>query len=134
VSWPGDNQTGSILAKCRAEERPNTVRKRCGAVKELDNMVGSDGAPDNVFCPCHVLLAFLIPLLFPPYLMRVSRSMQRATPIATDYGEERHKRRSRLSGSQQIQFPVMAIQNMPARRMTTRIKTMVLMISNLLFA
>jgi hypothetical protein len=40
--------------------------------------------------------------------------------------DEPHKRRSKLSGSQQIQFPVMAIQNMPARKVTTRIQAIAL--------
>jgi hypothetical protein len=45
--------------------------------------------------------------------------------------EERHKRRSRLFGSQQIQFPVTAIQNMPPMRATTRIQAIVLPTSTL---
>jgi hypothetical protein len=44
---------------------------------------------------------------------------------------ERHKRTSRLFGSQQIHFPVTAIQNMPPMRATTRIQAIVLPTSTL---
>ena len=49
-------------------------------------------------------------------------------------GGERHKRRSKLSGSQQIQFPVMAIQNIAPRRVTTRIQAIALPMAIVLLA